>query len=592
MKLRRIEIHNYRSIIDASIDAFGYTMIVGANNAGKSNIINALRTFYDDLKWSQEDFPKMGSQDDESFVTLIFELSPDEWNNLADKYKQGATGRRLTLRRYFRSNAREVRTNQSNIYAIINGEPDGDLFYGARNVSTAKVGNVIYIPALATPGDQLKTSGPSPFRNMLNFILKRIVRKSQAYQELSAAFDRLNEEARGDNGFLAEISSPINRAIADWRVKLDLFVDPVGPDDISKSLVKPSFVDLVLDQHFEIERYGHGFQRTFIYELIKLAANFRDTAIPTKKEFDPEFTLILFEEPEAFLHPGQQENMAYHLRRLGAEEGQQVIITTHSPIFVGKVADEIGQIVRVERSSGISKVHQPDSERIREIFGEGLGLVNGLRRFVADPNISEDQKKYAKDMIASAPPTEEIALQEERFRYQLWLDSDRASMFFADRVLLVEGSTEKALFNYLLARDWHDLSRFRIVVVDACGKYNFHRFLALFEAFGIPHGIMIDDDRNEKHHAAVNELIRNSVNEFTLSSPIEFPGCLEAYLGLSISSRDDKKPVEMLKVVTAGLIAAERLSSLRSDFLKALMLPNQDDDGDLDGKSRMPEALV
>lgn len=579
MKIRNIKIHNYRSIIDASIEAYDYTMLVGANNAGKSTIINALRTFYEDLKWSQEDFPKVGSQDEESWVTLTFELSEDEWNGLADKFKEGATGRLLTVRRYFRSNEREVRTNQSNIYAIINGKPESDLFYGARNVGTAKVGSVVYIPALTTPGDQLKTSGPSPLRNMLNFMLKRVVSKSVAYQELSAAFDRLNEEARTENGFLSEISAPINDAIADWKVKLDMSVNPVGPEDISKSLVKYVFVDMILGNvPFELDRYGHGFQRSFIYELIKLAPSFKDATTPTKKEFNPDFTLILFEEPEAFLHPGQQENMSYHLRRLGASEGQQVLVTTHSPIFVGKAADDIGQIVRVQRSDGTSRVFQPRREDIKEIFGEGLGLLGALQRFVNDPGVPDNQKKDAKRMVESTPPNEEIPLQEERFRYQLWLDSERASVFFADRVLLVEGPTEKALFNYLLARDWHDLTKYRTVVIDAVGKFNFHRFMALFKAFGVPHGVMIDDDQNKNHQAAINELIRASVNEFTLSAPFEFPTCLEAYLGLTVPPRDDKKPIEILKAVTSSAIAPERLDALRAAFLKALRLENGQDD--------------
>ena len=57
MKLRRLRIHNFRSIIDADIEVHDYTMIVGANNAGKSNVLAALRAFYEDVKWSAEDAP-------------------------------------------------------------------------------------------------------------------------------------------------------------------------------------------------------------------------------------------------------------------------------------------------------------------------------------------------------------------------------------------------------------------------------------------------------------------------------------------------------------------------------------------------------
>ncbi len=58
MKISQIKIHNYRSITNATIAAQGYLMLVGANNSGKSNVINALRAFYDELKWSNDDFPK------------------------------------------------------------------------------------------------------------------------------------------------------------------------------------------------------------------------------------------------------------------------------------------------------------------------------------------------------------------------------------------------------------------------------------------------------------------------------------------------------------------------------------------------------
>nr|WP_240931792.1 AAA family ATPase [Azotobacter chroococcum] len=91
--MRRLIIHNFRSIIDADIETHDYMMIVGANNAGKSNILGALRAFYEDIKWSGEDFPKAGAADEEAWVELTFELDEQEWAGLADKYKEGMTDR-------------------------------------------------------------------------------------------------------------------------------------------------------------------------------------------------------------------------------------------------------------------------------------------------------------------------------------------------------------------------------------------------------------------------------------------------------------------------------------------------------------------
>ncbi len=570
MKLRAINIHNFRSALDVDIEAHDYMLLVGANNAGKSTIVNALRVFYDDLKWSSDDFPKVGAADKEAWVQLTYQLDDDEWANLADKYKEGVADQRLTVRRYFVSDEKgRVQASQSNIYGFVKGQPDAELFYGAKNVSAAKLGQVLYVPALTTATEQTKMSGPSPLRNMLNFLLKKVVAKSEAYRELSAAFEKLNDEARQKDGFLSEISTPINTAISSWSIKIDLSVNSMGPEDISKSLIKFAFVDSSLDNAgFDLERYGHGFQRSVIYELIRLAPTFKDERKPDKKEFNPSFNLVLFEEPETFLHPSQQESMAYHLRRLGAEQGQQVIVTTHSPTFAGKAAEQIGQVVRVWRFEGASRTFQPRGGQIKELFERGGELLRALEAFVANPEIPDDRKRNARTLIAD-PPAADIAVQEERFRFQLWLDGERSSLFFSDKVLLVEGATERGLFNYLLANDWYDLSPHRICVVDVLGKFNFHRYMALLEVYGIPHGVMLDDDHDRAHHKAMNELVEASRNDWTLARPVQFAGCLESFLGLPVPT-NDRKPVEMLKAVTGGQVAPEKMQALRSALCEAL----------------------
>jgi putative ATP-dependent endonuclease of the OLD family len=575
MKLRAIQIHNFRSVLDADIEAHDYMLLVGANNAGKSTILNALRAFYDDAKWTVEDFPKAGASDNESWVQLKFHLDADEWAGLADEYKEDVANQNLTVRRYFKSDDKaRVQKDQSNIFGVINGKLNAALFYGAKNVGTAKVGQVLYVPALTTPAEQTKMSGPSPLRNMLNFLLKKVVSKSDAYKEITTAFEKLNVEARKDDGFLSEISKPLNTAISNWSIKIDLSVNSVAPEDISKSLVKFAFVDSSLgDVGFDLERYGHGFQRSVIYELIRLAPTFKDEKKADKKEFNPSFNLVLFEEPEAFLHPSQQESMAYHLRRLGAEAGQQVIITTHSPTFAGKAAEEIGQLVRVQRANGATLTLQPKGATINDVFVQGGELLAALRAFVANPDIPDNRKKNADRMIAS-PPQDDIAMQEEQFRFQLWLDGERASLFFAEKVLLVEGATERGLFNYLLANDWHDLSAQHICLVDVLGKYNFHRYMGLLNAYGIPHGVMLDDDSGKDHHSAVNDLVEASMNSHTLAVPVKFPDCLEAFLGLPVPAKD-KKPIEILKAVTGRRIAADRLQALRTEFCKALAIPQK-----------------
>lgn len=123
MKLRAITIHNFRSVLDADIEAHDYMLLVGANNAGKSTILNALRAFYDDAKWTADDFPKAGATDNESWVQLKFRLDDDEWAGLADEYKEDVADQSLTVRRYFKSdNKARVQKDQSNIFGFTKGQ--------------------------------------------------------------------------------------------------------------------------------------------------------------------------------------------------------------------------------------------------------------------------------------------------------------------------------------------------------------------------------------------------------------------------------------------------------------------------------------
>ncbi|MDG6293005.1 AAA family ATPase [Glaesserella parasuis] len=581
MKLRKIHIKNFRSIHDVEIEVHNYTMLVGANNAGKSNIMAALRAFYEDVVWTKDDEPKFNSSvleneiEVESWVELKFELTDNEWNALADKYK-GTKEKHLTVRKYFISKEK-VKPRQSNIYGIVDGVIDESLFYGAKNIGSAKLGQIIYIPAFISASEQMKTSGASPLRDMLNLMLKKALVNSPAYQKVITSFDEFNDEAKNKNGFLDQIANPINSAISSWGIKFDMSIGAISPEDITKNLIRHSFVDSMLgDYALSLDRYGHGFQRSFLYELIKLVPEISNENNTTqeKNDFNPDFTLILFEEPEAFLHPTQQENMAYHLRRLGEGNEQQVIITSHSPIFVGKATDSLCQIGRVHKKDGLTSLGQIKLEELGNIFSSGLDFKICLQNFVNNANIPDDRKKTAKELLKNSEQNNEIEIQNEKFRYQLWLDSERSSMFFADKVLLVEGPTEKALFNWLLANnhDWHTFTKHRIAVVDVIGKFNFHRYMTLLDIFGIPYGLILDDDLNKNHHQAINDMLKNYDCNCKIAEPVFIPQCIESYLGLNLPSRADLKPLEILKKLENNEINADKLNDLKRKFMLALDL--------------------
>jgi predicted ATP-dependent endonuclease of OLD family len=55
MRIKSITIHNVRSIKQASFDLYDYAVLIGCNNAGKSNVLTALRIFYEDeIKFNEK----------------------------------------------------------------------------------------------------------------------------------------------------------------------------------------------------------------------------------------------------------------------------------------------------------------------------------------------------------------------------------------------------------------------------------------------------------------------------------------------------------------------------------------------------------
>lgn len=424
MKIKSLAVHNFRSIKDTTVNLNDYTCFVGANNSGKTNLMNAIRVFYEDIKFNEStDFPKFNTDDQESWIEIEYQLSDDEFNNLRDEYKN--ENKTLKVRKYLKSDQKDkVKTNQSNIYAYENGVLSNNLFYGAKNVSEGKLGKLIYIPELATTDDTLKLSGPSPLRDLITFIMNKVVKTSSSFDNLNKAFDNFNkefqDEASKDGFSLNLLRKDINENLKEWGIEFNLNIKSIKPEDIIKNLVAHSALDKNLNKDIDIKYFGQGLQRHLIYTLLKLSTKYNDKKVYEKKEFAPDFTLILFEEPEAFLHPNQQELLNYSLRKLAKEENQQIVVTTHSPIFVSKNIEEITSIVRFKKENATTVTYQILNEIKDKIIKQNNELITDFEEKLKDPNIDSSTKNRIRKIIGATDTIKQ--LEEESIRYLLWLD--------------------------------------------------------------------------------------------------------------------------------------------------------------------------
>ena len=567
MKIESIKIHNFRSIKEVKFSPENYAVLVGANNAGKSNALTALRIFYEDeIKFSERiDFPKFQTEDNESWIEIEYLLNDDEFRNLEEKYKN--PGNILKVRKYLKPEDKErVKANQSNIYGYENNILSEKLFYDAKNISQAKLGTIIYIPEVTTTDETLKLTGPSPLRDIITFVMKKVVKTSESFESLNKDFEEFNnkfrEEASKDGFSLNKLREEINDSLKEWEIEFNLNINPIKPEGIIKNLVSHNVIDKNLDGEIDIKYLGQGLQRNLIYTLLKLSSQYTEKKTYKKKEFSPELTLILFEEPEAFLHPGQQEFLNSSLGSLSFEEGQQIIIATHSPIFVSKNIEDISNLIKLKRENGITYVFQVSEDTRKAIIEKNNELVQFLQSKLSDSSVNESTKGKIRDKLGDA---EDITrMEEDSIRYLLWLDSERCCAFFTDIVLICEGATEKVLIDYLIQNKWKNLREKRIYILDAMGKYNIHKYMNLFKELGIYHSVLADKDEDRNVQEFINQFIEDQKNEFTRSVGF-FDKDIEAFLGINAPPRNrrDKKPLNVMWHYFKEKISEDNIEDLK-----------------------------
>jgi predicted ATPase len=156
--------------------------------------------------------------------------------------------------------------------------------------------------------------------------------------------------------------------------------------------------------------------------------------------------LILIEEPELYLSPPAQRHLHRLLRQLAARGRNQVMYSTHAPVFLGVDRLEELVLVRHDERTGTTLL-QPQALSKRRTF-----------RLVTE------------------------------------LDAERAEIFLSRAVLLVEGRTEKLVFPFVFEALGLDADQEAISVIDCAGKGNIPLFAEICNACEIPYVVVHDRD--------------------------------------------------------------------------------------------------
>jgi len=545
MRLSFLNIKNFRSFQDETIDLDSYNCFVGPNGAGKSTVLTALNILfrYDEgpsnvTALSKEDF-HLENTDEPVEITAIFtDLSDNAKHDLQNYVRQDQLvisaiaswdvdqqsapviqkGQRLVMEdfsKYFEADSegayakelkdiyrglREEYSDLPDVYvkadmknALREYEEDhpekcelilsDDQFYGwSRGVN--RLENYIqwvYIPAVKDVTEEQEEG-----RNTaLGQLLERTIRQKVDFSdEIKGLEDELGKQYQD---ILDEHKTSLDGVGESIQSRLREWSHAGAQVDLSWHYDPDKSVSV--NEPYARIQVGEG---PFLGEILRaghgmqrsfLVAMLHELAAGIVDEEKQPNLLLGIEEPELYQHPPQARHLRSVLETL-ADTDNQIFITTHSPYFVS--ANGVPSIRMTRRASGSSGT---------KVTNVSLGDVSTLLSDALDDDPQEPTSLMAKI-------------------HQIMQPSQR-ELFFSRVPVLVEGIEDVSLLStYLhLSGRWNDFRRFGCHFVQCRGKGSMSRPLAICRAFEIPVFLVFDADTDDsdqinKHRKDNNCLLR------------------------------------------------------------------------------------
>ena len=434
MWLRELKIRNFRKI-DALTVSFprGLTVLVGENNSGKTTIIDALRL----MLFSSRDLDSLWLTEDD--------------------FRAGTEHAPIEISCRFTGLENEDEVHFQECLVDI-GDGKFEMQVNARvefNETTNRC-NVKMWGGETEGGslpsnhyDRLATIYLQPLRDP-----ERGLRPGQ-HSQVSRLVDCLTKEyQRADFETIAKdanrkirVLKPVEDAKRDINAQMTAIAGSELTQKTELVFTDPTFRRIIAGLQPEIEELPFALNGLGYNNLIFTSATLGMLRL------NPQFSFrsILVEEPEAHLHPQLQMLLLKHLADVASNhEGNevQVIASSHSPILASQAPID-----------SVVSVHEVD------------GKVSAVS--VCSITIDDKIKK----------------------KLQRYLDATRGELFFARRILMVEGIAEALLVPVLAKISGVNLKESSVTVLNADG-INFNAFIPLFgtEGLRVPVVILADGD--------------------------------------------------------------------------------------------------
>ncbi|UXH80672.1 ATP-dependent nuclease [Roseateles amylovorans] len=436
MYLAKLVIKNFRKLAHAELSfQAGLNVLVGGNNVGKTAVVDALRAL---LAGHDEPYPRLGEEDvhrpksGTPFGDIVFEYVFSGLD--ADDEAD-----------FLAALVPDPAGNLDAHIKIRYSDPDkGGRLRAKRwcgehedvGLTADMMENLrgVYLPPLRDASQGLKPGRTSQLARLL-----QLLAEEDGVKGIDKALQDLDKELKTH----LPIVNTQNAIDTRHKMMLGTQLAQLLEVGLSASDFKSlkSRLSLVVDA-FEIEQNGLGFNN-LIYMSVVLSE--------LTKNPDSRYRGLIVEEPEAHLHPQLQAVLLQYLQSIQAVDGEkpvQLFVTSHSQNFAS-IADLDSLVCLVDTGNAV------------ETF---------LPR-----SITFDKGK--------------------REKLERYLDVTRAELFFARRVIFVEGAAELMMVDALATRMDCNLRQHGVSLISVEGL-NFDSFLPLFgdNALKIPVAVLTDAD--------------------------------------------------------------------------------------------------
>lgn len=362
MRILSFTVKNYRSITSAyKIPLKNYTVLVGPNNEGKSNLLRALVTAltilskplryrrpnsisyrYEtlgnivDYSW-ERDFPmhlQDNNPDEGSEITLEFELTKEEKKEFKKRINSKFSSI-LKLKLILCS-------SEWKFSVLIKGKGKEQLTK-KHELIRSFLGDFIdnqYIPSIRTA-------------NLSNEVIEQLLEKElvklehdQEYLNLLTEIDKLQRP------ILSKLSSELTKTVSEFIPDVKS-IAVESESRIRRALRRSATLYVDDGTKTEISFKGDGIISLTAISLLKYLVGSRNSNINI---------LLAIEEPESHLHPKAIHQLKDILQDISTNS--QVIITTHSPLLVEKQDIHQNILVKSSRAKPANKISD-----IREAIG-------------------------------------------------------------------------------------------------------------------------------------------------------------------------------------------------------------------------------